>query len=104
MWPFDFWVLRPGARQSPCQASRALSRYQRCCCNNVQAPRREWAAESVAKNPDFFSKWANTQAPEYLFIGCADSRVPVGQQFLSSVKDCTQLCMCQSPLLPCPHP
>ena len=38
---------------------------------------REWAAESVASDPTFFSKWASTQAPEYLFIGCADSRVPV---------------------------
>jgi carbonic anhydrase len=40
---------------------------------------REWAAAIVAKNPDFFKKLANQQAPEYLWIGCSDSRVPANE-------------------------
>ncbi len=40
---------------------------------------REWAAAIVAKNPDFFKKLAQQQAPEYLWIGCSDSRVPANE-------------------------
>ncbi|WP_334187137.1 carbonate dehydratase [Noviherbaspirillum sp.] len=40
---------------------------------------REWAAAIVAENPDFFKKLANQQAPEYLWIGCSDSRVPANE-------------------------
>ncbi|MGE0126995.1 MAG: carbonate dehydratase [Blastocatellales bacterium] len=37
---------------------------------------RAWAEEIVAKEPDFFKKLSKQQTPEYLWIGCADSRVP----------------------------
>ena len=37
---------------------------------------REWAAKRVADDPEFFSRLAAQQAPAYLWIGCADSRVP----------------------------
>ena len=40
---------------------------------------RAWAASMVAQDPDFFSKLAQQQAPEYLWIGCSDSRVPANQ-------------------------
>jgi len=40
---------------------------------------REWAASVTAQNPDFFKKLAVQQAPEYLWIGCADSRVPANE-------------------------
>lgn len=40
---------------------------------------REWAAAIVAKNPDFFKKLAAQQAPEYMWIGCSDSRVPANE-------------------------
>lgn len=40
---------------------------------------REWAASIVAKNPDFFQKLSQQQAPEYLWIGCSDSRVPANE-------------------------
>ena len=32
------------------------------------------------EKPDYFSHLANQQAPEYLWIGCSDSRVPVSLQ------------------------
>jgi carbonic anhydrase len=40
---------------------------------------RAWAADMVAHDPEFFSGLADRQAPEYLWIGCSDSRVPANQ-------------------------
>ncbi|HEX5724357.1 MAG TPA: carbonate dehydratase [Longimicrobiaceae bacterium] len=40
---------------------------------------RAWAAEMTRQDPDFFSRLAGQQAPEYLWIGCSDSRVPANQ-------------------------
>ncbi len=36
----------------------------------------EWARAHVAADPEYFRRLAAQQAPEYLWIGCADSRVP----------------------------
>jgi len=40
---------------------------------------REWAESIKTTDPDFFKKLAAQQAPEYLWIGCSDSRVPANQ-------------------------
>ncbi len=40
---------------------------------------REWAAEVTRHDPNFFKKLAGQQNPEYLWIGCADSRVPANE-------------------------
>lgn len=40
---------------------------------------KAWAAEMVADNPDFFKRLASIQRPEFLWIGCSDSRVPANQ-------------------------
>ncbi len=40
---------------------------------------RAWAARTVQDDPDFFNRLANQQAPQYLWIGCSDSRVPSTQ-------------------------
>ncbi len=40
---------------------------------------RAWAAQRVAEQPDFFETLAGQQAPRYLWIGCADSRVPANE-------------------------
>ncbi len=37
---------------------------------------KQWAAATEAREPGFFSKLLNQQTPQYLWIGCADSRVP----------------------------
>ena len=43
------------------------------------ANNRTWAAEAVRADPGFFSRLAHQQAPDYLWIGCSDSRVPANQ-------------------------
>jgi carbonic anhydrase len=40
---------------------------------------RKWADSRRANEPDFFSKLTTQQAPEYLWIGCSDSRVPANE-------------------------
>ena len=48
--------------------------YQRLLSNN-----REWAANTLRKDPEFFKSLSRSQKPEYLWIGCSDSRVPADQ-------------------------
>ena len=38
-----------------------------------------WANKIKAYNPEFFSQLSKLQTPEYLWIGCSDSRVPANQ-------------------------
>ena len=40
---------------------------------------RQWSDEVKTSDPQFFEKLAAQQTPEYLWIGCADSRVPANQ-------------------------
>ena len=40
---------------------------------------RRWAGRIRQENPDFFEQLAKQQHPEYLWIGCSDSRVPSNQ-------------------------
>ena len=43
------------------------------------ANNRRWAENHIARDPAFFSRLANQQAPAYLWIGCSDSRVPANE-------------------------
>jgi len=40
---------------------------------------RAWAAATTAEDPHFFAALVERQTPEYLWIGCSDSRVPANQ-------------------------
>ncbi|HEY7336504.1 MAG TPA: carbonic anhydrase [Bryobacteraceae bacterium] len=40
---------------------------------------RQWAGRQTSRDPQFFERLCEIQAPEYLWIGCADSRVPANQ-------------------------
>lgn len=46
---------------------------------NLFSNNRRWAEEMTAENPRYFAMLAKQQKPEYLWIGCADSRVPANQ-------------------------
>jgi carbonic anhydrase len=56
---------------------------QSCCNNRSMADllemNKEWAATISSKRPDFFKDLAQQQTPEFLWIGCSDSRVPANQ-------------------------
>ncbi|MDQ6621494.1 MAG: carbonate dehydratase [Pseudomonadota bacterium] len=43
------------------------------------AKNRAWALDMTRQDPEFFSRLATQQAPQYLWIGCSDSRVPANQ-------------------------
>jgi len=40
---------------------------------------REWADQMAKEQPGFFEQLSKQQAPEYLWIGCSDSRVPANE-------------------------
>jgi carbonic anhydrase len=44
--------------------------------NELFESNRRWAAEVEQREPGFFSRLIQQQTPQYLWIGCADSRVP----------------------------
>lgn len=46
---------------------------------HLLANNREWSEAIRAKEPDFFKQLEGVQKPEYLWIGCSDSRVPANQ-------------------------
>jgi carbonic anhydrase len=47
--------------------------------DHLKAKNREWAGRKVAADPGFFKRLEGQQAPEYLWIGCSDSRVPANE-------------------------
>ncbi|TAG99691.1 MAG: carbonic anhydrase, partial [Sphingobacteriales bacterium] len=40
---------------------------------------KAWAAEKVYDDPEYFSRLEHLQTPEFLWIGCSDSRVPANE-------------------------
>ena len=40
---------------------------------------KAWASEKVEEDPDYFNRLAQLQTPEFLWIGCSDSRVPANE-------------------------
>jgi carbonic anhydrase len=40
---------------------------------------KAWAAEKLQDDPEYFSRLAHLQTPEFLWIGCSDSRVPANE-------------------------
>jgi carbonic anhydrase len=40
---------------------------------------KAWASEKVADDPEYFDRLAHIQTPEFLWIGCSDSRVPANE-------------------------
>ena len=40
---------------------------------------KAWAAEKVQEDPEYFNRLALLQTPEFLWIGCSDSRVPANE-------------------------
>jgi carbonic anhydrase len=47
--------------------------------DSLLANNRRWAAATKAREPGFFTRLAKQQSPKYMWIGCADSRVPANE-------------------------
>jgi carbonic anhydrase len=47
--------------------------------DHLKANNRAWAARMIARDAGFFKRLERQQTPEYLWIGCSDSRVPATQ-------------------------
>ena len=47
--------------------------------NNLLENNRVWAAKIKAQEPDFFETLSKQQSPQYLWVGCSDSRVPANE-------------------------
>lgn len=60
-------------------AEEDITRYLKQSHDRVFENNRAWAEEKKAKDPEFFAKLAAGQTPEYLWIGCSDSRIPAEQ-------------------------
>jgi carbonic anhydrase len=46
---------------------------------HLKANNSRWAARRVAEDPGFFRRLEGQQAPDYMWVGCADSRVPANE-------------------------
>jgi carbonic anhydrase len=44
--------------------------------NKILEDNKDWAAQQVVIDPDYFNRLSNIQKPDFLWIGCSDSRVP----------------------------
>jgi carbonic anhydrase len=51
-----------------------MNRHERLLLEN-----KAWAKQRVASDPQFFERLVNVQTPDFLWIGCSDSRVPPDQ-------------------------
>ncbi|MBS0544552.1 MAG: carbonate dehydratase [Proteobacteria bacterium] len=47
--------------------------------DHLFANNKAWSDRMQAEDPEFFTRLVNQQSPEYLWIGCSDSRVPANQ-------------------------
>jgi carbonic anhydrase len=47
--------------------------------DHLIANNQAWARRTVERDPEFFTRLAGQQSPEYLWIGCSDSRVPANE-------------------------
>jgi carbonic anhydrase len=56
------------------KTSNTMTSYQKLLSQN-----KEWVQNKLNEDKDFFNRLANIQTPEFLWIGCSDSRVPANE-------------------------
>lgn len=56
--------------------SQEIRKYLQQTHDKIFESNKKWAEEQRAKNPEFFEKLDAGQSPDYLWIGCSDSRIP----------------------------
>lgn len=73
-FPKDGFTKTPRSLEMDIERKNAIQEYEEIFIKN-----REWVKKSLEQDPKFFENRAMTQTPNYLFIGCSDSRVPAEQ-------------------------
>lgn len=84
------WFLKPRRRRSresvagprevqSDEASNADELFDHSCIDKLFDANRTWANAVREDDPTFFDRLRNQQQPEFLWIGCSDSRVPANQ-------------------------
>ncbi|KAJ5023687.1 carbonic anhydrase [Bipolaris maydis] len=63
-------------RMTGTEDSKEVRKYLQQSHDRIFENNKKWADEMKKKNPAFFEKMSAGQAPEYLWIGCSDSRIP----------------------------
>jgi carbonic anhydrase len=65
----------------PVQKKAALmsSENRNASLEKLLANNKNWAKKMIDRDPEFFQKLVAQQSPEFLWIGCADSRVPANE-------------------------
>ncbi|RJE25281.1 carbonic anhydrase [Aspergillus sclerotialis] len=58
---------------------QTVRRYLQQSHERIFENNRKWVASKKEADPAFFDKLASGQSPEYLYIGCSDSRVPANE-------------------------
>ena len=58
-----------------------------------------WARSTLAADPGFFARLERQQSPQYLWIGCSDSRVPANQ--ITGSRRARSSCTAISPMSSC---
>jgi carbonic anhydrase len=63
-----------GAESFQIQKKDTMKSYEKLLLEN-----KAWASEKIHGDPDYFNRLAQVQTPEFLWIGCSDSRVPANE-------------------------
>jgi carbonic anhydrase len=61
------------------KATSMSSENRNASLEKLLANNKNWARKMIDRDPEFFQKLVAQQSPEFLWIGCADSRVPANE-------------------------
>ncbi|OBR14441.1 Carbonic anhydrase [Colletotrichum higginsianum IMI 349063] len=70
---------RASDKPNPKMADQDIEHYLKQTHDRVFENNRRWAEEKKKQDPNFFVSLSEGQSPEYLWIGCSDSRIPAEQ-------------------------
>ncbi|PHH88799.1 hypothetical protein CDD83_7036 [Cordyceps sp. RAO-2017] len=72
-------MTSPEEEPRPAEAEVSSSSYLGQSHDRLFAHNRAWAADKRERDPGYFERLSAGQAPDYLWIGCSDSRIPAEQ-------------------------